>query len=542
MIKNVNKSSAFWQSIQKMLDKKEIICLVLIILLASFFRLWKLDSIPPGIYPDEAINANQALSEPAKIFYPENNGREGLYINLVSLSFKIFNPSIWSFKIISVSAGILTILGIYLLTKELFQYAENSSRHIALFSSLFLATSFWHINFSRIAFRAILVPLLSCFGFYFLFKGFRKKSPIHLIVSGILFGLGLHTYIAFRMIVLVLAVIFVFWLIEYYKNKDLKNFFLLSFYYSTSIILAFFPIMMYFIKNPADFIGRTQGVSIFNQESPILAGIKSFVIHLASFNFIGDGNLRHNISDSPVLFWPVGILFLIGLAFCIKKIISWFKSKDYPSLVTYSFLLSWFLVMLLPGVLTYEGIPHSLRIIGAIPPVFIFAGLGASIIYQFIKKKISFEKKSLNHYLILLSAFLLLFSFIFSQYARYFEIWAKNPETQGAFSKGLVDIGEYLNSLPEQTQKYVVVNMPGVHVKNIPMPAQTPMFIESLKFGKLRAEYILPENIDQVKIKQGNNIIVLMQYEQQLMDKLFKMFPNGESIQDKEIWIFQINN
>ena len=31
------------------------------------------------------------------------------------------------------------------------------------------------------------------------------------------------------------------------------------------------------------------------------------------FNVHGDDNWRHNVSGAPELFWPVGILFLLGI-------------------------------------------------------------------------------------------------------------------------------------------------------------------------------------------------------------------------------------
>ena len=72
--------------------KTEKIVIFSILVIAAFFRLYQLDSIPPGIYPDEAINANDALkvldSGKPQVFYPDNNGREGLFINLTALSFK----------------------------------------------------------------------------------------------------------------------------------------------------------------------------------------------------------------------------------------------------------------------------------------------------------------------------------------------------------------------------------------------------------------------------------------------------------------------
>jgi hypothetical protein len=40
-----------------------------------------------------------------------------------------------------------------------------------------------------------------------------------------------------------------------------------------------------------------------------------------------------------------------------------FKKKVWQESLILLFLLSWIFAMLLPGVLTYEGIPHSLRTI-----------------------------------------------------------------------------------------------------------------------------------------------------------------------------------
>jgi len=64
--------------------------LSIILILAIFFRLWKLNEIPPGLYPDVAINGNEAFfslkNKDFKVFYPENYGREGLMIWLIALS------------------------------------------------------------------------------------------------------------------------------------------------------------------------------------------------------------------------------------------------------------------------------------------------------------------------------------------------------------------------------------------------------------------------------------------------------------------------
>ena len=69
--------------------KNRWLVILLVVLVAGFFRVYKIDSVPPGLYPDEAINGNNAIQaiEPGtfKLFYPENNGREGLFINVQAL-------------------------------------------------------------------------------------------------------------------------------------------------------------------------------------------------------------------------------------------------------------------------------------------------------------------------------------------------------------------------------------------------------------------------------------------------------------------------
>lgn len=529
------------------IDKKGLFCLIFILVLASFLRLWKLDSIPPGLYPDEAINGNEAILNPGKIFFKENNGREGLFINLIALSFSLFGPSIFSLRLVPAICGILTVLGLYLLTKELFKTIKNqqltiNNELVALLASFFLATSFWHINFSRIAFRGVLVPLLLVFSFYFLFKGFRKKRTFDFIVSGILFGLGFHTYIAFRVAALLLGMILVSKWFTRKGGSSRKTFILNTLYFILAITIVALPIGIYFLKNPSDFFGRAAGVSIFTQKNPLKALVRSLFSHLLMFNFYGDYNWRHNISGSPILFWPVGILFLIGLFYSLRETYFAFRNKNYSLLTTHLTLISWWFIMLIPGILTSEGIPHALRSIGAIPPSFIWVGLGGSLIFKVIRKRIPFKINGFNYYLIIFSLIFLTLSFILAQHSRYFELWAKNPETKNAFSKDFVGIGNYLNSLADKTQKYVIVNQPGVPIpypEGIPVSAQTPMFMEIIRFGETRSIYLLSENLDQIKIEEETEI-TLLKYDQEIFSKLITMFPMGEIQEENGIWIFNI--
>jgi len=517
-----------------LMGKKTLIYLLIILAIASFFRLWNLNSTPPGLYPDIAMNGNDALNSLKtgnfKLFYPENNGREGLFMWLIALSFSIFGVSIWSIKIVAAIIGIFTILGLYLLAREVL------NKNIALLSSFFLAISFWHTNFSRIGFRAIFLPFILVFSFYFLLKGLRQKKLLDFITAGIFFGLGFYTYISFRVApLMLLAILIPYWFI--YKRQKLQKKFII--HTSLFIILVFLvalPIGLYFLQHPQDFISRATSVSVFAQKNPIQAFGKSLILHLGMFNFYGDSNWRHNFSGSPMLFWPIGILFLIGFALSVKEIINFRKHKNWSLVIGHWSLVTWFLVMLLPGILTSEGIPHALRVIGVIPVVYIFAGLGGWNVYQWISQNTKHKT------LLLVASFLFLLMTGVVEFDKYFNKWGQNSEVKNAFAADYVEIGNYLNSLSNETQKYVIVNQSGVPVpwpNGIPMPAQSPMFIESTKYGQPQSTYLLPENLDQIKIT-NKAVIVPMEYDKDLFDKLQQKFPEGEIKKINEIFIYEI--
>ena len=548
-----------------MRNKKLLILLSLLVILtiAGFFRLWQLDSIPPGLYPDEAINGNEALDSLEtgnfKVFYSENNGREGLFIWLIALSFSIFGPSIWALKIVPAIFGILTVLGIYLLTKKILpntKYKLQATK-IALLSSFFLAISFWHINFSRIGFRAILVPFALVFAFYFLFRGFRttllrptgyggRGKIYNFIISGIFFAFGFYTYISYRFVIFILATALLCWWFVYKKRNLQKKFLLFVTYCLTTTLIVALPIGIYFLTNPQDFFGRASGVSVFSQPNPIYEIGKSLIINLQMLNFYGDGNWRHNFAGSPMLLWPIGIFFLIGIILSIKKAVVSTKNKNYPLLTTHYILLGWFLFMLMPGILSFEGIPHALRVIGVIPVVYIFAALGGFWLFEKLKNFYKTRNQKIIFGVIII---ILLFTVTYAQFDKYFYQWAKKPGVRGAFSENYVKIGNYLNSLPEDTQKYVIVNQSGVPVPfpdGIPMPAQTVIFIEKINLI-LRSQdyppttYLLPEDLNQIKMEK-NLVIVPLQYDENLFVQLSIFFLDGEIKEEKGVWIYQINN
>lgn len=519
-------------------QNKLTIILFIILIIASFFRLSNIKTIPPGLYPDEAINGNNALTAletgKFKVFYPENNGREGLFINIQALLLKFFlnfynNPEPWMLRIVSAIFGILTVWGLYFLAKQLF----NSK--IGLLCSFLLAVGFWHVNFSRIGFRAIMVPFCLVWSIYFLLKALEKNNWKFALFSAVFFGAGFHTYIAYRVSPLIALIIFIYYFLKYHRQKNIKSFWkLVSLWIIVTFIIAL-PIGLYFLHNPQDFFGRSTQVSIFNSSNPIKELATSFIKEIGMFNVRGDCNWRHNYSCHPELDIFTGLFFLIGLILTIKNLF-----KKHFNLAS-CLLIGWFLIMILPAILTTEGLPHALRSIGLIPPVFILAGVGLNSFIEWPISKIHSQNKKNISQLVLV---VICLSILLINYINYFQRWAKNSNVSGAFNENYKQIGQYLNSLPQSQLKIVLVNAGGVLVNNIPMPSQTTMFITDTYTPEKQQQkniiYILPDQLTQINTKAETSFVLIpLEKNKETKEMIERTFPNITLIENPYFWIFQ---
>jgi len=324
---------------------------------------------------------------------------------------------------------------------------------------------------------------------------------------------------------LILGAVFLMFYLVFRQENLQKKFIVYSLWFVVAAVLAFLPLGVYFLQEPADFMGRASDVSVFSQPNPVKALLVSLVSHLAMFNLQGDYNWRHNISGSPVLFWPVGLFFLVGLFVSFKELFNHLKNKKFSESSRWFFLLLLWGVMLLPGILSSEAVPHSLRTIGAIPGTFLLAGLGSAFLLEKLWR-FAQRQSFFNFFILAFSLVLLLGSFALAEYGRYFNQWAQSSGVRDAFSTDLVEAGQYLNSLPDNVSKYVLVNLDGVLVDGIPMPAQTPIFVERARYGFSRAVYLRPEQLTEIK-PEGKTVVVLLKKSEQIISELKLVFPSA---------------
>ncbi|HHX58158.1 MAG TPA: hypothetical protein GX706_00080 [Candidatus Moranbacteria bacterium] len=472
-------------------QKRIVIPIVLgfVLFFGIFIRFYNLNQIPPGVWYDEAYNGLDAIkaneTSEYQIFYADNYGREGLFINLIAFSFKIFGTDTASLRFPSALFGSLALLGFYFLCRKL-----KLSQLVSLMGVFILTSSFWHLNFSRISFHAIMIPALIIWTLYFFFSGIEKNklkyvqktnasSLKYFLFSGLILGLGLHSYISFRvapLIFLCLAICLFLFTKNFWRNYRQP---ILAFLLGALITAG--PLLLHFFQNPDNFTGRTDAISISkNPEAGALISLtKSASFHLSSLLFAGDPNQRHNHYSQPLVPLAWSLLLMIGFWLSAKNLLStflqqiklWQKEKNFfrkikinPMFFASITAQVCFWLMLLPGIITIEEPPHTLQIIGIIPAVFLMIVIAISYlekIYLKLKKSPLRQWKNIR-WRILQFSFVGILSITiltgFSQIYTYFQIWAKDPLTQKSFEQDQAALGSIINSLPLKENNYLIVS------------------------------------------------------------------------------------
>jgi 4-amino-4-deoxy-L-arabinose transferase-like glycosyltransferase len=456
--------------------------LAAILLIAALLRLWQLNTQPRGLYRDEAMNGNNALqvleTGRFQVFYPENNGREGLFINACVPFVYLLGNTALAIRLPAAIFGILTVWGVYCLAAEFFPVP------VGLVAAFFVATSYWHLTFSRMALRANAAGFFLAWGLFLLVAAVRRLRPHSLApdprplapgirlmaLAGAVYGLGFHTYIAYRATPLLVAIMLIYYLRQARKEGWTGAFWKGSMAFIAAAFVVVLPLLVYFAQNPGTFFGRTAQVSVTNNPNPALTVAGNIWKTALMFFVSGDTNWRHNYDGRPELYWPVAILFAVG-------IVSAFGEARRGSFA-HGTMLGWLAITAAPVVLSNDAIPHALRSVLMIPPVFVLAAVGAHRAYAYVAPRLSpkIPPKIPPGVQLGLGALLAL-ALCWQPYHTYFDLWLPNAKVASAFDAGLVDIAEQINALPAATPKVIAVVTGGDLANGTPLSVAPVVYL-----------------------------------------------------------------
>ena len=321
--------------------------LIAVLILAGFLRFYRLNDVPPGLHEDEAMDGNDAWdawrSVHFRVFYPENHGREGLLINLQAAVLGLTDShSPGTLRWPGALLGTLTVLGVYVLAQEVV------GEEVGLLAAFLLAISFWHINISRFGTRPVAAPFFLVSSLVLLWLAVRRWREGWRIgwgmavVCGIVYGLGFYTYTPYRLMPLSLVAVFLV-LKRDYQPRTVKNVGVIVLWTACVVIL---PLLLFAWRHPVEFFQRFQTLPGWHSANSVGEFVSNTMRTAGMFFCAGDTNPLHNIPGRALLFWPVGLLFVLGLGLAVRR---------------QRWLLAWIVIGLLPSIIANEGIPHAWR-------------------------------------------------------------------------------------------------------------------------------------------------------------------------------------
>lgn len=447
------------------MNKKHLFILIIIVLLGTILRLYKINNFPPSLYWDEVAIGYNAYSiletgrdEYGK-FLPltfESFQEHKLpgYIYSVVLAEKIFGVNELGVRFPAVIFGICSILVIYLIAAELF-YQTRHKQEIALISALLFTISPWSLQFTRAGFEASGGLLFSLIGMWGFIKWLRTEKNLY--ISFISFIISLYFYYQ-PWVFVPLFIISVLFLNHKQISNKIKN----LGYTTLFAVVLFLPLFLNIITRSSNRLSFVQ--SVFNQNSlseELTERVKegntyvvklvhnAYVIKLRLFidNYFkyfsptflftdGDPNPRHSVAGMGSTYLWMSIFFYLGVIILFKGYLKQAK-----------ILIPWLLIAPVTASLSLPS-PHALRSLLLSPALDITSALGIVIIFSFIDKKaIKFLFKFLFIFIVFI--FMLRYLHLYYQHAKL---------TSSDWADGHKQLYEYLqknNVVQDYNQIYI---------------------------------------------------------------------------------------
>ncbi len=378
--------------------------IVLIVTIGAGLRLWQVGILPPGLYRDEAfygLDGLRVLQGQFALYFAANNGREGLFMYLLAPAIALLGRTPEALRVTSAIAGSLTIFAIYFTGRNMF------SHRIGVLSAAILAINFWHLAISRVAFRAITLPLALCVLMALIFAALRtnqlRPRVIFSALAGIAFGITFYTYTSAQFVLPLMALFIIsLWVglrRELFARQSdeaqhRRRWSVIAFAAGAFIVLL--PLLIWMSQHYGLYFNRAGQVSILNPDinngdmlGTLMGNIvKSFGMFFAQ----GDRIWRHNLSLRPAFDGWLIPAFLIGIGVCFWRWVRSWESRlgseilGVETNVAPQFLLLWLGVFLIPTILA-EDTPHYLRAIGALPAACITAAIGLEAVLAWLSRR-----------------------------------------------------------------------------------------------------------------------------------------------------------
>lgn len=378
-----------------------LIILIGIIIVGGILRFCQLGNVPPSPDWDEASLGYDAYSilntgkDQFGKFLPVilrsfNDYKPALYAYLAIPSVLIFDLNTFAVRFPSAIFGILSVLAVFYLVREIFENHKYKD-YLAVISSFLLAISPLSIQFSRVAFESNLGTALNIFAALFFLKSLKK--PWLLSASVICAGLALYSYQAEKVFTPLLLLV----LILLYVKKLIsigKKYLILALLIGIMVVM---PMTINILTDKSS-LERFRGTSVFSSQTELLkANLRKLDRHRQNNDKLGQAidnrrfvyakTILQNYLSHFDLNWlfirgdiarhhahGMGIMYLFELPLLLLGIYSLLFGQFYRREKLLIFL--WLLIAPIPASVTV-GVPSAVRALNLLPVLQILSALGA---------------------------------------------------------------------------------------------------------------------------------------------------------------------
>lgn len=356
--------------------------LSLIILLLSLpTHFMHLLASPPGINGDAARLGLYALDFLKRGLWPfyiyHQFAPHPLIVYIQAPVFAVFGFKLATLRGVTAFAGALAAPAAYLACREILHHQGlRFARRAGAIAALGLALSPFFTLFCRYGIEAALVPVLELLCIASLWRGLRSGRRIDFFVAGVLLGLTQYAYIVARAfpVALVGACLVAVMVDRRFLIRRRG----LSLAALTAAIVTL-PQLWLYIRVTYTFFARTEqtaGRFIFHLADPIAILGSKLLNQLLMLGWRWDND--YNPYSSRALLNPV---LFFGL---LLAVVSALRSRR----VGQKFCLVIAGLMLVPELIFVESLaPSTTRMFGAVPFLFLLAGMGLATLWEWLEKK-----------------------------------------------------------------------------------------------------------------------------------------------------------
>ena len=484
--------------------------------IAAFLRIYRIADLPPGLHGDEAWTGLDALRI-------NDEGWIGPYVGsalgqpsgplyFTAFIFKLSHASIFTLRLSMAILGVATVPLAYLL------FRPGFGRWVAIFATVALTFSYWHIHFSRVAFMIISMPMIISLAALATLWAIRSARKWPWFLAGLALGAGVYSYGGYLLFPAAVAILLAVHLALHRRQwrEHLLRYLLMG----AGFVLIALPMIQLVVRSPDFYFSHTRQVSLLrdpefaNAEDAV--GKAQYVARRA-WRYTGQF-FRHPAVDFTDALGGRGVLdpVLAVLAY-LGFVIALIRWRSPPYLLAALAMMAG-LVATVTTVENWGGMRRSLIVV---PFVYGLAGVAAREIVLVGRRSLG----SLGHTVALFGVAAGLIAVMAWNTWYYFGDFTHNQDVRWVFADDLVDSFEVAHGFNKPGTIYFYSDRWSYNY-------ETRLFLYPDSLGVDRSRKFGLFSL--AKLDPGPVTYVLLPPYDQELDGLRETYPDGEAVRDHD--------